>query len=251
MCAELRVEQVAVGQAGAKLARVAVLVDGENVSHLLATEILLGAGRSGKVTVRRVYGDVALLRGWEADTRFSARHTGHGRSKNTADINLVIEAMDLAHDRLVDAFVIVSSDGDFAPLATRLREASFGVTGIGMPRAAQSFKDACTEFQPILAEVTQLSGPEGEAPRPEIQKARPSKPALSKVDAAIHRLCHKHGGSAAKVPLTELGIKMPQEESINRKDTHCASWRSYLSRHPDLYILEGKGQVGTVRLKNP
>ena len=43
------------------------------------------------------------------------------RGKNATDMKLVIEAMDMLHGRQLDGFCIASSDGDFTPLAARIR----------------------------------------------------------------------------------------------------------------------------------
>ncbi len=245
--------------------RVALLVDGENVSQNQANLILETAARCGSVSVRRVYGDMTALRDWEADHRFTSIHTGHGRSKNTADINLVIDAMDFAHSGKATAFVIVSSDGDFAPLATRLREAGFPVTGLGKQTASLSFRETCTDFHVILKVEPQA--PKGPAVSSATAKSMGAevansvraqaaivvnvKSALSRIDAAIHRICRNHGGPSCKITLGELGKLMPIEEGIQRKETGKSTWLAYLTASSGLYVLEGKAGATQVRLCTP
>jgi uncharacterized LabA/DUF88 family protein len=242
---------------------VALLVDGENVSQSQATGILDLATRYGALTIRRVYGDMALLRDWEADHRFTSHHTGHGRGKNTADINLVIDAMDMAHSKRATVFVVVSSDGDFAPLATRLREEGLVVVGLGRSKASQSFKDACTEFcampenveGPVAAAPDSVRSASGNNDMQNGMAMRASAPAkavaLSRIDTAIHSLFREKVGTTCKVTLSSFGQMMPKEKQINRTDCGKATWRAYLASYPDLYILEGSGTSSTVRLKTP
>ena len=230
---------------------VAVLVDGENINQGQANLILDSAARCGAVNIRRVYGDMALLRDWEADHRFHPIHTGHGRSKNTADINLVIDAMDLAHSGHATAFVIVSCDGDFAPLATRLREAGLSVTGIGRKAVAQSFREACTDFHCILdcAAIPVAAMPPLLPAAPPAVDVKIQK--RSVIDDAIHRICRKHGGQPACITLIMLGNLMPNEEKIARNQTGKPTWRAFLELRQDLYVLEGTGQGSKVRLRLP
>jgi hypothetical protein len=53
------------------------------------------------------------------------------KGKNSTDSALIIDAMDILHGELVDAFCIVSSDSDYTRLATRLRESGIFVMGVG------------------------------------------------------------------------------------------------------------------------
>jgi len=68
--------------------------------------------------------------------------------KNSADIRMVVDALDLCYTKAhVDAFVIISGDSDFSPLVSKLRENNKTVIGVGV-RAATSdlLKNNCDEF---------------------------------------------------------------------------------------------------------
>ncbi len=68
--------------------------------------------------------------------------------KNSADIRMVVDALDLCYTKgHVDAFVIISGDSDFSPLVSKLRENNKTVIGVGV-RAATSdlLKSNCDEF---------------------------------------------------------------------------------------------------------
>jgi len=68
--------------------------------------------------------------------------------KNSADIRLCVDAMDLAYSKEhIDTFVIVSGDSDFSPLVSKLKELGKHVIGTGMqPSTSELLRDNCDEF---------------------------------------------------------------------------------------------------------
>jgi hypothetical protein len=68
------------------------------------------------------------------------------KGKNSTDSALIIDAMDILHGDLVDAFCIVSSDSDYTRLATRLRESGHFVMGVGEKKTPDAFVKACDRF---------------------------------------------------------------------------------------------------------
>jgi uncharacterized protein (TIGR00288 family) len=68
--------------------------------------------------------------------------------KNSADIRLVVDAIDLAYSKdHIDTFVIVSGDSDFSPLVSKLKELGKHVIGLGLAEATSDLlRDNCDEF---------------------------------------------------------------------------------------------------------
>jgi uncharacterized protein (TIGR00288 family) len=68
--------------------------------------------------------------------------------KNSADIRLCVDAMDLAYSKNhIDTFVIVSGDSDFSPLVSKLKELGKHVIGLGMMDSTSALlRDNCDEF---------------------------------------------------------------------------------------------------------
>src|SRR5271166_866676 len=68
--------------------------------------------------------------------------------KNSADIRLCVDAMDLAYSKdHIDTFVIVSGDSDFSPLVSKLKELGKHVLGLGMQEStSELLRDNCDEF---------------------------------------------------------------------------------------------------------
>ena len=136
---------------------IAMLIDADNVSAKYIPGILSELSKFGKITVRRMYGD------WSQDRLHSwlSRASGYSLTpvmqpnntpgKNASDIGLIIDAMDILYTGDVQGFCIVSSDGDFNKLATRLREAGKVVIGMGEKKTPESFRVSCERF--IFLEV--------------------------------------------------------------------------------------------------
>jgi len=132
--------------------RLAVLIDAENASPRIAEALFTEIATLGEASARRIYGDFssAQLAGW---TRVLARFAiqpqqnfANTKGKNSGDIALVIDAMDLLHSGRFDGFCLVSSDADFTRLASRIREEGVDVYGFGERKTPESFRQACTRF---------------------------------------------------------------------------------------------------------
>lgn len=105
---------------------IAILIDTENVGLVSIPSLLDQISQEGRIVVKRAYGDwsranksrdLILELGIEPIQLF---RSASGR-KNSNDILLAIDAIELLHSSQIDVFVIVSSDSDFIPLFNRLR----------------------------------------------------------------------------------------------------------------------------------
>ena len=132
--------------------RLAVLIDADNTSPKVADGLFDEVAKIGEASLRRIYGDFSKGQqaGWE---KVLARHAilpfqqfAYTTGKNSTDITLVIDAMDLLHTGRFDGFCLVSSDSDFTRLAARIREQGVDVYGIGQHKTPEAFRQACTRF---------------------------------------------------------------------------------------------------------
>jgi uncharacterized LabA/DUF88 family protein len=130
----------------------AVLIDADNASAKIVDALFDEIAKIGDACARRIYGDFSTtnLHPW---AKVLVRHAitpmqqfPYTTGKNASDITLVIDAMDLLHSGRFDGFCIVSSDGDFTRLATRIREHGLDVYGFGEQKTPESFKQACRRF---------------------------------------------------------------------------------------------------------
>ena len=108
--------------------RIAVMIDADNTRPAYANEVLSEVAKYGNPTIRRVYGDWTNphLTQWSRKLNSLGLRAMHQNAftqgKNSTDLALVIDAMDLLYDGNVEAFALVTSDSDFTSLAHRLRE---------------------------------------------------------------------------------------------------------------------------------
>src|SRR5687768_17537420 len=107
----------------------------------------------GHIVVKKAYCDFdrykAFKRGLH-EAAFEMIEIPHVRQsgKNSADIRMVVDALDLCYTKShVDTFVIISGDSDFSPLVSKLRENAKTVIGIGVKKSTSDlFISNCDEF---------------------------------------------------------------------------------------------------------
>ena len=107
----------------------------------------------GSIVVKKAYCDWDRYKGFKAamhEANFELIEIPHVRQsgKNSADIRLVVDALDLCYTKShVDTFVIISGDSDFSPLVSKLRENAKKVIGVGVKNSTSDLLVAnCDEF---------------------------------------------------------------------------------------------------------
>ncbi len=107
----------------------------------------------GSIVVKKAYCDWERYRAFKAQMHqasFELIEIPHVRmsGKNSADIRLVVDALDLCYTKAhVDTFVIISGDSDFSPLVSKLRENNKTVIGVGVKNSTSDLLTAnCDEF---------------------------------------------------------------------------------------------------------
>lgn len=131
---------------------IAVLVDGDNASFDRMGDLMDFVSRHGDASIKRIYGDWTRksLSGWKEAAREYGfklvQASSYISGKNTTDIALVIDAMDILRDGRVDCFCLVASDGDYALLVQRIRESGLKVLGYGESKAPVSLVRSCSTF---------------------------------------------------------------------------------------------------------
>ncbi|MHA3080511.1 NYN domain-containing protein [Acinetobacter sp. ANC 5502] len=135
-----------------KSKKLAVLIDADNSSLNSIQFVLEEVAKYGIASVKRVYGD------WSTDTLKNWRDIllpyaitpvqqfAYTKGKDATDMILIIDAMDLLYSNALDGFCIVSSDSDFTPLASRIRESGLTVYGFGRNKTPEAFVKACDKF---------------------------------------------------------------------------------------------------------
>ncbi len=142
--------------------RLALFIDFENIAlgvrdawykNFEVQLVLERLVEKGKIMVKRAYADWGRYQEYkrpfhEAAIELIDIPRSHYSGKNSADIRMVVDAMDLSHEKAhLDTFVIVSGDSDFSPLVSKLRENNKYVIGMGVKNSSSELLvDNCDEF---------------------------------------------------------------------------------------------------------
>ena len=129
----------------------AVLIDAENISARYAQMIFDELEKYGFASCRRIYGNWSKENGWKENILLEYSVTpiqqfSYTTGKNSTDMAMVIDAMDLLYQNKVDGFCLVTSDSDFTRLAMRLREEKKFVLGMGESKTPLALTRACNKF---------------------------------------------------------------------------------------------------------
>lgn len=120
-----------------ELQKIAVVIDADNTQISKLEDVFHEISTRGRIVVKRAYGNwhKPTLKNWgEIIKRLAIKaeqQFDYVSGKNATDMALVIDTIELLYTNLYDAFVIVSSDSDYTPLAIKLREAGVYVMGVG------------------------------------------------------------------------------------------------------------------------
>ena len=157
--------------------RLALFIDWDNLAlgfkqgSLKKFDVQLVLDRAlekGKILVKKAYADWGRHREYKEQLHEAAielielpKRSASG--KNSGDIRMVVDALDLAFNKLhIETFVLVTGDSDFSPLVSKLREIDKEVIGIGIKAASSTLLiENCDEFifyDDLLAETERERG---------------------------------------------------------------------------------------------
>ena len=152
----------------------------------------------GSIVVKKAYCDWERYKEFKATMHaaaFELIEIPHVRmsGKNSADIRMVVDALDLCYTKAhVDSFVIISGDSDFSPLVSKLRENNKYVIGIGVRDSTSDLLSAnCDEFI-FYDDLVR----EQEAKRKRAEKKAPVKAAVAKAKMPAAKAEEKVGEKA-------------------------------------------------------
>ena len=175
-------ENVALGVSDAKYAKF-------DIDKVLERLLL-----KGSIVVKKAYCDWERYKGFKGamhEAAFELIEIPHVRmsGKNSADIRMVVDALDLCYTKAhVDTFVIISGDSDFSPLVSKLRENNKVVIGVGVKNSTSDLLIAnCDEFifyDDLVREkpARKRAAPKKTAPKPETSDSAATPPAKSDED---------------------------------------------------------------------
>jgi len=193
-------ENVALGVRDARYARFDI---GKVLERLLL---------KGSIVVKKAYCDWERYKEFKAsmhEASFELIEIPHVRmsGKNSADIRMVVDALDLCYTKShVDTFVVVSGDSDFSPLVSKLRENNKIVIGVGVKSSTSDLLIAnCDEFiyyddlvRKAEQRRTRKKAPAKSSGRQAAPPAQPAAPAAGAESAALDTAAPPSGASPPK-----------------------------------------------------
>lgn len=124
---------------------IALIIDADNISYKYLDTLIDELKGYGRIAYRRIYGDFTdpSKAGWASVIKENGiipmQEYACIKGKNTTDIAMVIDAMDILYQKYVDCFCIATSDSDFTRLISRLKENNIFVIGAGESKANKAF----------------------------------------------------------------------------------------------------------------
>jgi uncharacterized protein (TIGR00288 family) len=211
----------------------------------------------GHIVVKKAYCDWSRYEAFKKpmhEAAFELIEIPHVRQsgKNSADIRMVVDALDLCYTKPhMDTFVIISGDSDFSPLVSKLRENNKTVVGVGVKQSTSDlFINNCDEFI-FYDDLVRVTRKRTVTPRkpPASAKAAPSAPpepktggdpekALEQVMETIDDLLEERGADETLWgSMIKQAIKRKQP-GFNERYHGFRSFRNLLEAARDRGLLE-------------
>ena len=173
----------------------------------------------GSIVVKKAYCDWDRYKEYKRDMHeaaFELIEIPHVRQsgKNSADIRMVVDALDLCYTKThIDAFVIISGDSDFSPLISKLKENGKSVIGIGVRGSASSLLIGnCDEFI-FYEDLVQVKPARVKAPQKAVARKAATAALPAKEEAA---------GAAKTASPTRRRARPATEKSAAGDDVRAA-----------------------------
>lgn len=205
--------------------QIAVLIDSENISSRYASIIFNEIETYGFASYRRIYGNWSRNNGWNENILLENSITpiqqfDYTSGKNSTDMTMVIDAMDILYSGNVDGFCLVTSDSDFTRLAMRLREANMYVIGMGESKSPMALTKACNKFihlnliyeQPSAASSASAASADEHDLHDDFSTDRSAKAAavtpLSEIEEAIITIVNDNENKGKPTYMGEIGSRL-------------------------------------------
>jgi len=194
----------------------------------------------GHIVVKKAYCDFDRYKEFKRDLHeaaFELIEIPHVRQsgKNSADIRMVVDALDLCYTKgHVDTFVIISGDSDFSPLVSKLRENAKTVIGVGVKNSTSDlFINNCDEFlyyDDLVRAQARKSQGRKRAPASVTKSSRSGEPAPKQTEEAskpAEENGASHGPSLEKA-LEEVSVTV--DALAETRDAEDVIWGSMIKQ---------------------
>lgn len=252
--------------------RFAILIDSDNISSKYISAIMDEMTKHGIATYRRAYGDWTSShnKSWKSKLMENSitpmQQFSNTVGKNATDSMLIIDAMDILYTGNVDGFCIVSSDGDFTRLASRLRESGMIVVGMGEEKTPRSFRTACSQFT-VLENLIDADEEiqEEELPTETTEKSNKRKKTSAKganavkestmiskevIESAIINIITENENKDRETGLAEIGSRLLNKyPDFDTRNYGYSLLSRFLEEVPSLELIKTENKGINVRIK--
>lgn len=214
-------------------ARVALLIDGDNISANHARAILKTASRYGEITFSRCYVNGGKGNGdWVGKNVCEVLYTGQG--SNASDFRLSFEAVELEAHGGYDVFVIATHDSDMCHIVRWLESKGRKVVVVGTSSMSHGLREA--------ASMKHIFTPKQKVENP--QKQDDVNLAIN-VENIISSLLEECDG---KMAMSLFGHKMREQHGITAKKAGAKTWTAYFTGGDERFVLVGEGLEAFITL---
>ena len=235
------------------LRNIALLIDADNTTPAGIDPVLTVMAELGQVNIRRAYGNFAKqgLSKWDKITnKYGIRPQQQfdvSKGKNATDMAMTIDAIDLLYQGKVDGFGIMSSDSDFTPLVTRLRQDGIVVYGFGSAKTPDAFKSVCTRFIDIDQLIRNAASDDNANREQQLQSAPVDADLMDLIGAAYKETKRDEGGFAK---LQQVGQIAGNRSSFDVRNYGFKSLSDLFDALPNFKVERREGnQIYVKRLR--
>ncbi|WP_416860810.1 NYN domain-containing protein [Helicobacter ganmani] len=209
--------------------KVALFIDAENISANYAKFIFDNASVYGKVSIKRIYADWenGSTKQWkEAIAEYSIKAIQCPcfiSKKNSSDMFLIADALEVLYETNIQTFIIVSSDSDYLPLVQKLKEKGKKILGFGMQnKAIKPYVHSFNKF--IYFAPKQDESPKQE--KPQQQEKPPKQNPMQDLINIIEKMIATEG----KATYSQIGVEIKKKyPRFNPKKYDCANLRKLIN----------------------
>ena len=231
--------------------RTMLLIDADNVSaDVIQQAIESVMAQHGAIHVRRAYctAEAAVTHAKLFKSLSIRPIVNLSAGKNSNDIALAVDAIDLAISERPSLVVIVSSDSDFAPLVIRLREKGCRVEGIGqLGKTGEEAPQAYDHFEDLTHHKATKGPAKRSTARPKPKAAAPARPAEPVLPADVVSILHV-------VPALRSGERLQLNSTVEPLRqagllAKSAASTKLFKKYPDWFELTPEKQPNKVQYR--
>lgn len=242
------------GVAKPPVKRVALLLDAENIGSRFVRGALEVARSEGEVVIAKAYGPASVIgsKSWGAVLQREGLDshicTGCRKGKNSVDMHVAVDAMQMVLQLGIDVLVVVSSDSDFAPLAARVRQQGKRFHGIGQKLPTSTYPFLCDQWT-NLVEIEDAPSDLGQGMLKRIERAARDSGVEEGVIIDLVECAQMLSMKGQWVDVSQLSndVRLIRPE-FNPKACGCASFKKLLEK-TKLFEFSSAGTTCKVRLK--